>query len=158
MSTKNLAKYVRDLMGLSLADIEIGRDNFNRTDFSSTLVVVDEIASVPIGKTSKFDGDNEQIVTIIKWKGDFTLDFFGDNAASLVSSFMLLNEGEDAYTLQRDMGISVYTGSTRSDLKNLTGSQYSPDYQLEIKLEYNESITVPTLRIDTAETELITNT
>lgn len=158
MSVVNLAKYVRDLLDLTTEQVEIGRDNFERTDFAATLIVVDEINSRPLGSRRKFDSDNEQINVTSKWLGDFTLDFFGTNAKTNVSRFSLLQKTEKAYELQRDLGIAVYVGSVRSDLKKLTGSQYSADYQLELKLEYNESIIEPTLRIDIPQVELITNT
>ena len=110
---------------------------------------------MPIGNTDSFDGDTERAELVKQLNGAFTIDFFGSAARQNAVEWQAKHKWQTSHELQRDLGICVYHASIMRNLKNLEGSQYKDRYQIEISVQYNEAITIDTLRIDTAEVTLI---
>lgn len=157
MILDTLATYITDLLTFDETLVVIGRENALEESSSKNYIVIDELVSIPDARQSSFDGDTEvQELTEVN-KGDFTIDFHGDDARQNAINFKLLQRSQAGYELQRDLEISVFNASSMIDVKKLQGSQYGSRYQIEIKVQYNEVVAVDTLRIDTAQTSFIVN-
>ena len=155
MISEDLANYTENLLDHDPTLIIIGRENFDKQDSSADYIVIDELVSVPAGAAQSFDGDAEQQKFSVQMKGDFTINFFGDNARLNAAKWVTLHGNQESYELQRDLGLAIYHATSFRNLKALEGSQYKNRYEVEISLYFNEESTVDTLRIDTAQTTFI---
>lgn len=156
IATKQLALFIRDLLVLPESVINIGRENFDREDFTALQIVVDTLGqATPLSKNESFDGVAEEIEYAQQWQAPCTVDFYGDGAFEEATKFLLLVQSQASYELQRDNGISIYHSSALTDVKSLTGEQYSERYQLALNVQYTISAKVDTLRIDTAQVTII---
>ena len=156
VATKQLAIFIRDLLTIPEATINIGRNNFIRDDFNLLQIVVDTLGeSKPLSRSNKFDGTLEETQYSQQWQSPCTVDFYGDDAYTTATDLLLLMQSQLGYELQRDNGITVYESSSLTDVKALTGEQYSERYQLGLNVQYTLSKTIATLRIDTAEINII---
>jgi hypothetical protein len=149
-----LSKFVRDLLDHDEQLIKQGNDNFEREDFTFDYIVVSEISAIPISIPKTFDADTEFMKYGALMSASMTIDFFGSEANTKKNHFILLANSQKGYELQRDMQLTVSNPSAVTNLKQLTGTQYSPRFQLALNIRYNETTDVKTLRIDTAETEI----
>ena len=156
VATKQLAIFIRDLLTIPEATIKIGRQNFIRDDFNVLQIVVDTLGqSIPLTRAEEFDGELEETEYSQQWQSPCTVDFYGDDAYNMATDLLLLMQSQRGYELQRDNGITVYESSSLTDVKALTGEQYSERYQLGLNVQYTLSKTIATLRIDTAEINII---
>lgn len=155
MITDTLATYTKDLLTFNPSLIVIGRENANKVDSGKNYIVIDELFSIPEGRSNDFDGDTEEQTLSVLMKGDFTIDFHGEDARANAVKWVALHGSQKGYELQRDLELTVYHATSFRDLKLLEGSQYKNRYQIEIKLQYTITETIETLRIDTAQTTLI---
>ena len=150
-----IAIYVRDLISHSESLIKFGRDNAEFTDTELDYIVVDELASVPVGGDEKFDGTLEVMEYGRSMVGGFTVNFYGTNAYTNAKKYLLLARSQKSYELQRDLAVSIYHSNNITDLKFLGGTQYSNRYEVEMMVQYYESAKVETLRIDTVEIDVL---
>lgn len=155
MITDLLAEYVTDLLEFNGSLVVIGRENAIKVDSLKNYIIVDELFSVPDARTPSYDGVAEELEHNIVMRGDFTIDFHGEDARANAAKFQVLQNSQTSKDLQRSLGITVFHATAFRDLKSLEGSQYKSRYQIELKLLYNETQIVDTLRIDTAQTTLI---
>jgi hypothetical protein len=155
MITELLAAYTRDLLDHDASLIVIGRENVDKANSSDDYIAVDELVSIPAGASQEFDGNSEEQTFSVQMKGDFTINFFGDNARANAVKWVTLHGNQESYELQRDLGFAVYHATSFRNLKNLEGSQYKNRYEIEISLYFNETTTIDTLRIDTSEITFI---
>lgn len=156
IATKQLAIFIRDLLTLSESVIKIGRQNFNRNDFAALQIVVDTLGqSIPLSRSDNFDGDSEEMEYSQQWQSPCTIDFYGDDAYTTATDFLLICQSQTGYELQRDNGITILDTNALTDVKALTGEQYSERYQLGLNVRFTLSKKVETLRIDTAQINII---
>jgi hypothetical protein len=153
-SELQLSRFIRDLLDIDEQLIKQGNDNFEREDFTLNYVVVAEVNAIPISIPKTYDGTAESMKYGALMSASMTIDFFGVDANTRKNLFILLANSQKGYELQRDMQLTVSNPSTVTNLKQLTGTQYSPRFQLAVNIRYNETTDVNTLRIDTAETEI----
>jgi len=150
-----IAKLVRDLLGYDEQLIRIGRHGKSREDFEKAYIVIDALAPAAlVGNMETYDGTAEQLKLGSMWRGSVTLDFYGDSAYTRARDFSLLAKSQTAYELKRTLGINAYHASEPTDLKALTGQQYGERVQVEMIVEISTDVTIDTLRIDTAQTEI----
>lgn len=155
---KGLAMAVRDLMGLNESFIQIGRTNEIRETDDPLLVIVDFTGdATPVATGQKFDGDAETMTIQQRETIPATVDFYGDNAYEYSRRFRLLLRSQSGWDIQFRYGVTLFNVSAATNLKSLSGTQYSERYQLRLNVGYNVSETIDTLRIDTAVTSLLTN-
>ena len=156
VATKQLLIFIRDLLSIPEATIKIGRENFKREDFTALQIVIDTLGqAIPISRAEEFDGELETTQYSQQWQSPCTVDFYGDDAYNTATDLLLLMQSQLGYELQRDNGVTVYESSSLTDVKALTGEQYSERYQLGLNVQYTLSKTIATLRIDTAEINII---
>jgi hypothetical protein len=156
-SVKAVAKMVRDLMGYDEQLIRVGRQNFERADFETAFVVIDELGQAArVGNMETYDGNTEELSLGAMWKGPVTLDFYGTGAYTRAIEFSLRAKSQTAYDLKRALGINTYHTGGPTDLKALTGQQYGERVQLEMVVEVSSEVVIDTLRIDTAQIQIRT--
>jgi len=152
-----LYKFIRDLLNKPEGTVMIlGRHNLRRDDFKALQIVVDSLSpSTLLGRSEKYDGDAEELTHSQKFQVPCTIDFYGDDAYTQAMQFSLLSQSQAGYELQRDGFINIFDISTITDVKSLTGSQYSQRHQIGVNVMYNENLTLNVLRIDTLQSTLI---
>jgi hypothetical protein len=157
MIDTSLANYIKDLLVHNASLVLIGRENFRTENTSEAYIIIDELISTPVASSYEFDEtlETETFSTVIS--ADYTIDFYGTNARTNASKFIALQKSQKAYELQRDLGIQVNHVTTLNNLKKIEGSKYSNRYQVSLSVVGNETQVIDTLRIDTAEVEIINN-
>lgn len=146
-----LGRFVRDLLGMPEGSVvQLGRKNFRRDDFTGLQIVIDSISPFEmVGTSEKYE--SEVITYTQAWRGPCIINFYGDAAYSEAVKFSALIQSQAGYELQRDLGVSVYEVGTISDLRFITGEQYSERYEIELNIRFTTSENVSTLRIDEAQ-------
>ena len=152
-----LAIYVRDLLGQPEGSVVVlGRHNVDRNDLTSLRIAVDTDGPATRRNASRsYDGDAEQVQHAQQWSQPCVLNFYGDDAYGEAKRFMLITNGQRGYELQRDNGVAVFLASTVTDVKLLTGEDFSNRFELAVNVQYTESATEDVLRIDTAQFTII---
>lgn len=151
-----LAKFARDLLGISEQLIRLGRHNFTQDEMTRQYVVIDVLSLVRVSESESFDGVAEEMEYGDIWRGTFTLDFYGDGAYNRAKEFGRLARSQRAAELKRSLGLTVYRAGTAQNVAQLTGQQYGDRWQIEIVIDVSESTLVETLRIDDAQLQIRT--
>ena len=153
------AMYVRDLLTHPEDEILIGRLGEDIEDFTIDYIGVDSLgAAQRMASGETFDNVDEIMTYAQQWQAPVTLSFYGDNAYSNAVRFGLLIQSQASFELQQSLGIAVYQTSQMTDVKTLTGQQYGNRYEIALNIMYSVSADVDTLRIETAQIELRTET
>ena len=154
-----MALFVRDLLGYDEQLIRIGRQNFEQADFETAYIVVDALGQLTqIGSLETYDEDAEVLSIGAVWRGPVTLDFYADGAYTRASEFILRARSQAAYELKKTLGVNILHASGLTDVKALTGQQYGERIQVEMQVEISDQVDIDTLRIDTAQIEIQTET
>ena len=158
-SLRLTALFVRDLLDYNEQLIRIGRQNYDIDDFSVGYIGVDSLgAAQRLASGEKYDGNTEQMSFQQQWQAPVTLSFYGAAAWSTATQFGLLIQSQKALELQESLGLGVYQASGLTDVKILTGQQYGERQELSLNVRYATAVDIDTLRIDTAELEIRTET
>lgn len=153
---KQLAIFTRDLLTHNEQLIRIGRQNFERAQLEANYIVIDGLgASVAISRSEEFDGNTEEQSFGSQMLKPCTIDFYGADAFINANKFRMMLRSQLSYELQTSLKIGVYGASTVTDVKALTGQAYGNRVQLEINLQYCDTLTIDTLRIDVAQISII---
>lgn len=154
-----LALFTRDLMAYDEQLIRIGRKGYTREDFEADYIVVDSIGPAQaIATGERYNGDTEDQLLSTLMQAPCTLNFYGDGAYQNATRFMLLTRSQAAYDLQSERNITVFNVSQLTDVKALTGQQYGENIELSLFIQYNETIDLSVLRIDTLQWDAINDT
>jgi len=155
--TARVARVVRDLLGYDEQLIRLGRENYNRSDYDAGLIVVDATTpSTRAGNLESFDGDAEELSIGEIVTGDVTLDFYGDGAYSRAREVELRLRSQDAYDLAKANAVHIQPPRTLTDVKALTGGDYSDRWQLEMAVQYSPGIVIDTRRLESAPIQVRT--
>jgi hypothetical protein len=153
------ANFIRDLLAYDEQLIRTGRQNYKIADFTIGYIGVDSLgASRRLASGATFDGTLEKMTYQQQWIAPVTISFYGDDAWSTATNFALLIQSQKSLELQESFGIGVFQASGLTDVKMLTGQQYGERQEITLNVRYSTSADVETLRIDTAITELRTET
>lgn len=151
-----MSKFVRDLLIYNEQLITFDRTDASEGDFSTSYIVVN--GSNIANKTSSgrnYDGELE----IMNYNSSFAqaiiLEFYGDDAYVNASNFELLAPSQLGADLKRTLGISISNVSSATDVKQVLGYTHGNRVHLEMNINYNPSIDVDTLRVDTTEFTII---
>ena len=155
-SLRLTALFIRDLLVYGEQLIRIGRQNYDITDFTIGYIGVDSIGPARrLASGEKYDGTLEVMQYQQQWIAPVTVSFYGDEAWSTAANFALLIQSQKSLELQESLGLGVYQASGLTDVKMLTGQQYSERQELTLNVRYATTANVDTLRIDTARIDLI---
>lgn len=156
---KSTALFVRDLLGHDEQLIRIGRLGEDIDDFTTDYIGVDSLgASIRMASGETYDGTAEEMKYGQQWQAPVTLSFYGDNAWDNATQFALMIKSQAAFELQQSLNIGVFQASQLTDVKILAGQQYGNRIEIALNVRYSIGATVGTLRIDTAQIELRTET
>lgn len=149
------ALLTRDLLEVNESIIKLGRKNMIVDNFTTTQIVIDILGSVIVQTSSeKYDGVLESMNYSNTQNATVTLNFFGDGSYELANKFILLCNSEKKHTLENMLKLRVGIPKTITDVKLLTGTQYSEQYEVELTITSVEDIDITTLRIDEAQTSI----
>jgi len=150
------ALFIRDLLEVDESIIKLGRSNMLVDNFTTAQLVIDILGSVTVQTSSeKFDGALENMNYNNTQNATVTINFFGDGSYELANKFILLCNSEKKYTLENMLKLRVGIPKTITDVKLLTGTQYSEQYEVELNITSVEDIDITTLRIDEAQTQFL---
>jgi hypothetical protein len=150
------ALFTRDLLEVDESIIKLGRSNMIVDNFTASQIVIDILGSVTVQTSSeKFDGVLESINYNNTQNATVTINFFGDRSYELANKFILLCKSEKKHTLENMLKLRVGIPKTITDVKLLTGTQYSEQYEVELNITSVEDIDITTLRIDIAQTQFL---
>jgi len=150
-----VALFVRDLLTYEEQLIKLGREGYEITDFTIGYIVVDALARQErIASLESYDGTAEELKLGSMWRGQMTLDFYGDGAYDRAVDFSLRMRSQAALELKKTLGIEIQQPTGPTDVKQLTGQQYGERVQLEMAVQSSSEVTINTLRIDTAQFEI----
>lgn len=153
---KQLSIFVRDLLSYDEQLIRIGRNNFERKDFSRPFIVVDGIGPQSrVSRVDGYDGETETQTLGARLSAPCTLNFYGDGAYDRAVDFMIRIASQSSLELQKAQSITIYRASALTDIKALTGQQYGENIELQVNVEYNQIIELSVKRIDTAQINII---
>jgi len=150
---KRLYLYIRDLLNIdeSLNILAYGRDNIYDPQTSSKIVIDSIAPSRQLSITKNFNGDSEEMGIDSLMAGEFTVNFYGQNAYEYATDFIILNKTEESRTLQKTHSVSVFRTSQIVDLKRLAGKKYDERYEITLTLHYNITKNINRLRFDEAQ-------
>lgn len=152
---KKLGSFIRDLLPYDEQLIRIGRENFVREDFDTGYIVVDSLGpNTRIASGEGFDGDAEEQTLSDLYQSPCTINFYGDGAYGRATLFTLLVRSQLAYDLQNTHELTVNRVSALTDVKALTGQQYGENIELNLVIQYNQTVDLSVLRIDDAQIEI----
>ena len=138
------------------ASIVIGRSNILNFDYNRLLYVIDIIPSSSlVSAGQKFDGVNETTNFIELWRHDVTIDVYGQDAWQDALTLSSLFRSQLATDAKTSLGLTSFVVSSKTDLKELTGSQYINRVQLGCVVQNCEVVEIETLRIDAVQLRII---
>jgi hypothetical protein len=152
-----VSKFVRDLLVVDEQLIRIGRHDFDRDDMDKQFIVIDALGPhVRTASLESYDGTAETLGIGAIWEGPVTLDFYGAGAYTRAIDFSLRTQSQAARELRRALGVTIYQPASITDVKALTGSEFSERVQVTTTVAISSNISIDTLRIDTAQLEIRT--
>jgi hypothetical protein len=145
---KILGDYLTALLDFDPEKIIIGRENFLKLDTNNSFIILDYLASTPLGGFKEFDGEAEKISigTLTRFRA--TILTIGDNASDNINNIELLIKSQKGLELQSELGIRVGYSLGVRNLKELHGSIFTDTFEMELNIDTVKSIDVDTLRID----------
>ena len=143
-----IADYITDLMSVDADKVLVGRENATQETFSNDYIVVDTLATTPNSHSREYDWDNEVETRTTSLQGSFTIEFYGDNAEVNANKFVNIQSSQLGKDLQKQYNITLYRPSSINNLKQQAGNKYFNRFEIEIKIQYNQSFEIDTLRIE----------
>lgn len=157
-SLRLTALFIRDLLVYNEQLIKIGRLGAESANFKENYIGVDELGQAQrLASGQKFNDVTESMTYAQQWRSSVTLTFYGANAWANAAKVSALIPSQLSLELQEALGISIYQASGLTDVRLITGQQQGNRLELTLNIQYNISAAVDTLRIDTAQIELITD-
>ena len=152
---KQLALYVRDLLAYDEQLIRIGRESFVMEDFDTNYIVVDSIGpDNRISRGNSYDGELEVQTLTARLEAPCTINFYGNDAYTNATKFIVMMGSQLSQDLQDSLGVTVFTVSSLTNIKALNGQQYGNNIELQLNMQYNQTIELDVLRIDTEQFEI----
>jgi len=156
---KKVGIFTRDLLSISETLIKIGRHNFENENFETSYISIDTLTpSSLIGSNSTFDGTEEEEKYSQRWSTPVIITFWGKDAYTNANNFSLLLSSQKALELRKTLEIDLLNVTRFTDVSLLAGKQNNNRLELNLNILYTISATVDTLRIDTAQVEILTET
>lgn len=148
---KLLGDFLTALLDFDPTKIIIGRENFLKLDTNNSFIILDYLASTPLGGFKEFDGEAEKISIGTLTRFRITILTIGDNASDNINNIELLIKSQKSLELQSDLGIRVGNSLGIRNLKELHGSIFTDTFEMELNLDTIKEVEIDTLRIDTPQ-------
>lgn len=149
----DLANFTTDLLEYDPEKVIIGYTNYDRQDTQADYIVIYNIVNTPIATTKLYNGDDEVMNIKTTYVADCQMQFYGVNALDNATKWKNLVASEKSFELQSQLGVKLFTVTTFNHLGIADGTNYDELYQSEFKARYAVETSIPTLRIDTAQTQ-----
>lgn len=154
----DLANFITALLEVDEKTVIIGRTNYKQDKPSDPLVLIDSLIEGTLQATSEsYDEDTEIMSYTCQYIGNFTVDFYGDNAATQTTKCAVLLSSQKAFELQKIHEVTPYLPKTVSNLKHLEGKQQTNRHQLELVVHYNLTVNDSVLRIDDVDVTILSD-
>jgi len=153
-----IADYITNLLTFDATKVIIGRENATQDIFSQDYIVIDSLApaeNVSDGRDYDYDLEKETLRSYLS--GRFTLEFYGDNAYTNAYKLINMQRSQLARDLQKSYSININAVLSVNNLKQIVGSKYFNRYEVEIMIQYIESIDIDTLHIESIDVGYIQN-
>lgn len=152
-----MALFVRDLLQVDETVIKLGRKNLEQ-DFKKLQIVVDILGAQQVVTNSHKYNSNDEIMNYSNTQqATATINFYGNGAYAKANEFVNLCKSQRAKDLKYALKLRVGNPTSITNVKQLTGTQYSEQYEVEVSITHSEAVNVSTLRIDTENLNLIFN-
>ncbi len=148
---KLLGDYIKDLIYFDSTKIIIGRENFTKLNTNDSFIILDYLASTPLGGLNEFDGLDEKISISTLTRFRVTILTVGDNASDNINDIELRIKSQQSLELQENLKISVGHSLGVRNLKELSGSIYTDTFEMELNVDITKNVDIDTLRIDKAQ-------
>lgn len=148
---KILGDYLTALLNFNPDNIIIGRENFTKLDTNENFIIIDYLASTPLGNFNAFDGDAEKISIGTLTRFRITILTIGDNASDNINNIELLIKSQKSLELQSALNLRVGHSLSVRNLKELSGSIFTDTFEMELNVDITKSADIDTLRIDTPQ-------
>jgi len=149
MILERIADYITELMDFDSSRVLIGRENATVDVFTNDYIVIDNLSpAIPITTVRNFDSKKEVEKFSVLYSAKFTFEFYGENAYSNMYKFLALQNSQKAKDLQKKYILTVFKAYSTNNLKQIVGNKYYERYEVEITIQYWETLEVDTFRID----------
>lgn len=150
-----VGELVRILTNAQKGELYIGRENILNKDYTKRIFVVDELPPATVlSSGEKFNGTTEVMKFVTMYRHDVTIDVYGATAHLEASKLVGLLRSQLAHDTKTALGLSGFNVSSKTDLKELTGTQYINRIQLACVVHNCETVEIQTMRIDTATLQI----
>ena len=151
-----VARVIRDLLAIPETQIKVGRIDWERESFDTELVTVDALSPAePLTRGEIFDGEAEKTTFDRFSRLPIVIDFLGADAWGRAVKLQLLADSERSRQLQIEHGVTVGHVQRITNVAALVEAQHTEQVQVELSAFYSDSVTIGTLRIDTAQLEFL---
>ena len=145
----DLANYVTELLNYDETKILVGRENATQKTFEDDYIVIDTLSPAQnLTTLKKYDGVNETLNITNILKGTFTLEFYGKDAYMNVYKFLAMQNSQLAKDLEKKYQIMVGKGENINNTKQQAGGRYYNRYEVEVVIQYDETLQIEALRIE----------
>lgn len=159
MILDKIANYVTSVIQYEEDNVLIGRENITLDDFEKDIIVVDFLSKPQaITQERKYNYDTEKETFETTFNASFSLEFYGVNSYQTVNNFINLSNSQRSKDYQKINELTVFKPKGYNDLKQLVGKRYFERYEVEILVQYNESLTIDTYRIESIPVSQIDDT
>lgn len=151
MILERIAEFITAIVEHNPAKVIIGRTNYVNIDFNDDIILVDMLASTPLGRSNQYDPITETFSYKTLMKATITVSFFGDNALDNAIKAITMLESEEAINSARVNDITYLFPSRIQNTGRLTGSEHNEKYEIEMGVQYVYESLRSVLRVDTAQ-------
>lgn len=148
---KILGDYLTYLLEFDPTKIIIGRENYNKLNTNESFIIIDYLASTPLGNFNAFDGDVEEINISTLTRFRVTILTVGDNASENINKIELLIKSQRSLDSQSDLNLRIGYSLGVKNLRELNGSIFIDRFEMELNVDIIKSLSVCTKRIDTPQ-------
>lgn len=137
--------------------IENSWTSYKQINWTDNIILVGMVSKGSIGTSEVFNPIDESIEYVTHYTGTATFTFYGDESEDNALHFVPLCKAERSIQSAKENEFTYKLPTTVTHIGKVIGSQNQHKYQIEMRVAWNESAAVDTLRIDTAETQFLIN-
>lgn len=159
MILDKLANFATDVLlhPVEKVIIENSWTNYKQINWSDNIILVGMVSKRAQGTSEVFNPIDESIEYVTNYTGTATFTFYGDNSEDNALHFVPLCKAQRSIESANVNEFVYKLPTTVTHIGKVIGSQNQHKYQIEMRVSWNESATVDTLRIDTADIQFLVN-
>lgn len=157
MILESIAEFTTDLMEFDPTKVIIARTNYMNVNFNDNLILIDMLASNPMGKSSKYNSVTEMMEYQALMKGVVTVTFYGDSSFDNAVKFITMMESEEAINSAYLNDITYRFPTRIQNTGRVNGTTQQEKYEIEMVVHYIHTTARSVLSIETADITFLTN-